>query len=435
MTADSAGPRSRALFRRARRVLVGGVDSPVRSFAQVGGTPLFIGRGEGPWIVDADGRRYLDLVNSWGANLLGHAPPPVVAAVRAAARDGLSFGAPSEREHRLAEEIRREIPMLERMRFVTSGTEAVMSAIRVARGATGRRRIVKFAGGYHGHLDGLLVRGGSGVASAGRADSAGVSPAAARETSVLPYNDPAAAERFFRRRGDEVAAVIVEPIAGNMGVVPPRDDFLSTVDRLCHGAGALLIADEVITGFRLRRGAVHPTLGARADLVTLGKIIGAGLPVGAYGGARRFMDLVAPVGPIYQAGTLAGNPVAMAAGEALLAARPPGTYRELEAAGATLAGLLQSEADRARVPVTVNRRGSMVGLFFTPGPVTDLASARTSDRATYARFFHGALRAGLYLPPSPMETIFASTRTTPSILEQQRVAFRRAFAAAARGGG
>jgi len=435
MTGGSAGPRSRALFRRAQRVLVGGVDSPVRSFAQVGGTPPFIVRGEGPWIVDADGRRYLDLVNSWGANLLGHAPPGVVAAVRAAAGEGLSFGAPSEREHRLAERIRREIPMLERMRFVTSGTEAVMSAIRVARGATGRRRIVKFAGGYHGHLDGLLVRGGSGVAAAGRADSAGVSPAAARETSVLPYNDPAAAERFFRAHGHEVAAVIVEPVAGNMGVVPPREGFLSTIDRLCHGAGALLIADEVITGFRLGRGAVHPTLGARADLVTLGKIIGAGLPVGAYGGARRWMDLVAPVGPIYQAGTLAGNPVAMAAGAALLDARPQGTYRALEAAGATLAGLLESEADRAQVPVTVNRRGSMVGLFFTGRPVTDFASAQSTDRARYARFFHAALNSGLYLPPSPMETIFASTETTPEILERQRVAFRRAFAAAARGGG
>ncbi len=431
MTFDSAGPRSRALFRRAERVLVGGVDSPVRSFAQVGGTPPFIVRGEGAWIVDADGRRYLDLVNSWGANLLGHAPPAVVAAVRAAAGDGLSFGAPTEREHRLAERIRREVPTMERMRFVTSGTEAVMSAIRVARGATGRRRIVKFAGGYHGHLDGLLVRAGSGVASAGRAASGGVSPATARETSVLPYNDPAAAERFFRRHGSEVAAVIVEPIAGNMGLVPPRDGFLPTLDRLCHGAGALLIADEVITGFRLRRGAIHPTLGARADLVTLGKVIGAGLPVGAYGGPRRWMDQVAPLGPIYQAGTLAGNPVAMAAGEALLAARTARTYPALDAAGATLAGLLESEAARARVPVTVHRRGSMVGLFFTQGPVTDFASAQAADSARYARFFHAALRAGIYLPPSPMETLFASTETTPEILEQQRVAFRRAFAAVA----
>jgi glutamate-1-semialdehyde 2,1-aminomutase len=431
MTGPSVGPRSRLLFRAARRRLVGGVNSPVRSFAQVGGTPAFIARGEGAWLIDVDGRRYLDLVNSWGANLLGHAPPKVVAAVAAAASEGLSFGAPTERELRLAERIHREIPTMERIRFVASGTEAVMSAVRVARGATGRSRIVKFAGGYHGHMDGLLVRAGSGVAAAGRPDSSGVPFSVARETTVLPYNDADSTERFFGRHSEEIAAVIVEPIAANMGLVPPIDGFLSTLERLSHDAGALLIADEVITGFRLGPGAVHTRWKIHADLVTLGKIIGAGLPVGAYGGAAAQMDLVAPQGPVYQAGTLAGNPVAMAAGLSLLSARNRRTYRDLETSGRALAEILRSEAERAGVTVTVTQEGSMVGLFFAESPIRDLEDALRSDRKRYARFFHAALSSGVYLPPSPMETIFASTRTTPDLLERHRIAFRRAFRAAA----
>ncbi|MCI4350077.1 MAG: glutamate-1-semialdehyde 2,1-aminomutase [Thermoplasmata archaeon] len=390
-------------------MLPGGVDSPVRSFVHVGGVPVFFARGDGARLVDVDGHRYLDLVNSWGAIILGHAAPSVVRAIERTAREGLSFGAPSPREHELAEQIRHAAPELERLRFVNSGTEATMSAVRVARGFTGRAKIVKFAGGYHGHSDGLLARAGSGVAAQSLPDSAGVPAPTVATTLVAPYNDLDATREVFEEHGEEIAAVIVEPIAANMGLVPPVDGFLRGVDRLVHTAGGLLIADEVITGFRLRRGLIHPTLGARADLVALGKIIGGGLPVAAYGGRRDVMETVAPIGPVYQAGTLAGNPVAMAAGTATLARLTPALYDRLDRVAAEAARSIQRCADGQSVDgFTLVRRGSMLGLFFADHPPRNEVEAARTDRARFARFFHAALDAGVYLPPSPLETAFLS---------------------------
>ncbi len=429
-----AGPRSRALFRRASRTLVGGVDSPVRSFAAVGGSPVFFARGHGPYLVDEDRRRYLDLVGSWGANLLGNAPASVVRAVRRTASRGLSFGAPSALEHELGERLKGAVPTLERLRFVSSGTEAVMSAIRAARGSTGRPKIVKFAGGYHGHSDGLLARAGSGVAAGSLPDSAGVPRAIARETLVAPYNDPDTLRRLFERWGESIAAVVVEPVAGNMGVVPPRPGYLATISDLAHRAGALVIADEVITGFRLRRGTVGETLGLRPDLVTLGKVIGGGMPVAAYGGRRAVIDVVAPVGPVYQAGTLAGNPVAMAAGIATLDALTAPRYRRLEETSRLLERVLVEAAAEVRAePFTLQRVGSMLGLFFAAAPITNVEEAQTTDRARYARFFHAALERGLYLPPSALETTFVSMATGPAEVARAAPAFRDALRAS-RGG-
>jgi glutamate-1-semialdehyde 2,1-aminomutase len=429
-----AGPRSRAAWRRALGVLPGGVDSPVRSFRVVGGTPVFFARGRGAYLWDLDGHRYLDLVGSWGANLLGNAPPAVVAAVGRAARSGLTFGAPSPLEHELAERLRRADRALERLRFVSSGTEAVMSAVRLARGFTGRDKVVKMAGGYHGHSDGLLARAGSGVATHALPDSAGVPASVAGETLVVPYNDPEALAATLDAWPDQVAAVVVEPVAGNMGVVPPRPGYLAELSRRARAAGALVIADEVITGFRLRRGTVHRQLGLRADLVTLGKVIGGGLPVGAYGGRKAVMDQVAPTGPVYQAGTLSGNPVAMAAGAAALDELTLARYARLEALSASVAADWVALADQERVrPFTLNRVGSMLGLFFGPGPVSDLAGAERQDRRRYGRFFHAALRGGVYLPPSPLETTFLSMAMGPSHLGRARPAVRAAFARA-RGG-
>ena len=428
---SAPGPRSRALWPRATRVLVGGVDSPVRSFAAVGGSPVFFARGRGAYLVDVDGRSYLDLVGSWGANLLGNAPPGVVAAVRRAAPRGLTFGAPSPLEHELGEEVRRAVPALERLRFVSSGTEAVMSAVRVARGFTHRAKVVKFAGGYHGHSDGLLARAGSGVATHGLPDSAGVPSSIAGETLVGRYNDPDGLAALFERRGSTIAAVLVEPVAGNMGVVPPQPGFLRAVSDLARRHGALVIADEVITGFRLRRGTIHESLGLRADLVTLGKVVGGGMPIGVYGGRRDVMETVAPLGPVYQAGTLAGHPLAMAAGRAMLDRLTPGVYRALETAGASLEAILGRCADEERVrPFTVQRVGSMLGLFFAPGPIREAAEAERSDRARYARFFHAALDRGVYFPPSALETTFVSAAMRPRDIERYERALRQGFRAA-----
>lgn len=428
MSSRAGRPKSARLFRRAQRSLVGGVDSPVRAFRAVGGAPVFFARGRGAYLWDVDGHSYLDLVGSWGANLLGSSPPAVVRAVRKAATQGLTFGAPSPREHELAEEIRRAVPSIQRLRFVSSGTEATMSAIRVARGFTGRSRVVKFAGGYHGHSDGLLARAGSGVATGSLPDSAGVPKRVVSETIVLPYNDVDRLERCFERYGAEVAAVIVEPVAGNMGVIPPTAGFLERIGALCRRAGALSIADEVITGFRLRRGIIAPALGLEPDLVTLGKVIGGGMPVGAYGGRAELMDCVAPVGPVYQAGTLSGNPVAMAAGLAMLKELTPAVYRRLERTGRTLAEELEDLAsEEGARPFHVTRVGSMLGLFFAPGPVTDLAGAERSDRRRYARFFHRALDQGIYLPPSAFETTFVSAAITPPDLARALPGFRAAF--------
>jgi glutamate-1-semialdehyde 2,1-aminomutase len=385
------------------------VDSPVRSFVHVGGTPVFFDRGRGSRLVDVDGHRYLDLVNSWGAIILGHAAPPVVRAVQRAAAQGLSFGAPSPREHELADQIRAAAPELQRLRFVNSGTEATMSAVRVARGFTGRAKILKFAGGYHGHSDGLLARAGSGVAAQSLPDSAGVPASTVASTLVSPYNDLDAAKNVFERAGEEIAAVIVEPIAANMGLVPPVDGFLRGLDRLAHEAGALVIADEVITGFRLRRGLIHPSLGGRADLVALGKIIGGGLPVAAYGGRREVMEVVAPIGPVYQAGTLAGNPVAMAAGAATLAQLDQALYSYLERVSASAARAIQRAAESEGTgKFSLIRRGSMLGFFFLDRPPGNEVEASRSDRARFVRFFRAALDAGIYLPPSPLETSFLS---------------------------
>ena len=431
MNPTAPGRRSRALARRASNVLVGGVDSPVRSFRAVGGAPVFFAQGRGPYLVDVDGRRYLDLVGSWGANLLGNAPDVVVAAVRRTALRGLTFGAPSPLEHELAEAIRRAAPVLERLRFVSSGTEAVMSAVRVARGFTGRTKVVKFAGGYHGHSDGLLARAGSGVATHALPDSAGVPRAVVQETLVGRYNDPTALAELFERHGPTVAAVVVEPVAGNMGVVPPRAGFLPAVSRLAHHHGALVIADEVITGFRLRRGTIHESLGLQADLVTLGKVVGGGMPIGVYGGRREVMETVAPLGPVYQAGTLSGHPLAMAGGRAMLDRLTPAVYRQLERTGATLEGMLESLAEEERVdPFTLQRVGSMLGLFFASGPIVDDRGAERSNRARYSRFFHATLDHGVYLPPSALETTFVSAAIRPSDLRRAEVALRAGFRAA-----
>jgi glutamate-1-semialdehyde 2,1-aminomutase len=389
---------------------------------------VFFARGRGAYLTDVDGRRYLDLVGSWGAAILGHAPATVVAAVRAAAGEGLSFGAPSPREHELAERIRRDCPVLERLRFVTSGTEAVMSAVRLARGATGRPLVVKFAGGYHGHADGLLARAGSGVASLALPDSAGVPREVVAKTRVLPFNDLEALQRRFERDGASIAAIVVEPVPANMGVVPAVPGFLRAVSATAHRYGALVIADEVITGYRLRRGTVHRALGLDADLVTLGKVIGGGLPVAAYGGRKELTDRLAPTGPVYQAGTLAGNPVAMAAGLATLERLSDRTYRELDRRAGELERTLVALAGEERAnPFTVQRVGSMLGTFFASGPVLSEADAQRSDRRRYARYFHAALDGGVYLPPSPLETTFVSAATTAADLERAAPALRRAL--------
>ena len=431
MNRSGGGHRSRSMFRIARGVLPGGVDSPVRSFRAVGGSPVFFHRGAGAYLVDVDGRRYLDLVNSWGATLLGHAPAGVVNAVVRAARRGLSFGAPTPAEHRLAERIRRDSPVLERLRFVNSGTEATMSAIRVARGFTGRATVLKFAGAYHGHSDGLLASAGSGVGTHALPDSAGVPTDVVRNTRVVPYNDLGAVEEVLRREPEGVAAVIVEPIAANMGLVPPVRGFLAGLERLCRAHGTVLIADEVITGYRLRKGAAYPRLGFTPDLVTLGKVIGGGLPVGAYGGRRRIMSSVAPDGPVYQAGTLAGNPLTMAAGAAVLDAVSAITYRHLDGIGRELEDIITDAAAGSTTDgFHLQRVGSMMGLFFTGGPVVDFAGAQRTDRLRYAGFFHEALRRGVYLPPSPLETAFLSAATTSRDIARTVSAWRAAFRAA-----
>jgi glutamate-1-semialdehyde 2,1-aminomutase len=432
---SAPGRRSRALGRRAAQVLVGGVDSPVRSFRGVGGSPVFFAGGRGAYLVDVDGRKYLDLVSSWGANLLGNAPPTVVAAVRRTARRGLTFGAPSPLEHELAERIRRAAPELERLRFVSSGTEAVMSAVRVARGFTARTKVVKFAGGYHGHSDGLLARAGSGVATHALPDSAGVPPAVVRETLVARYNDPDGLAELFERHGPAIAAVVIEPVAGNMGVVPPRAGFLEALSALAERHGALVIADEVITGFRLRRGTIHASLGLRADLITLGKVVGGGMPVGVYGGRREVMETVAPLGPVYQAGTLSGHPLTMAAGLAMLDRLTPEVYRTLERTGGALEERLVALAEEERVRrFTLQRVGSMLGLFFADGPIVDDRGAERTDRARYSRFFHAALDRGVYLPPSALETTFVSAAIRARDLARAEAALRAGFRAARRDG-
>jgi glutamate-1-semialdehyde 2,1-aminomutase len=420
---------SESLFGAAQRVMPGGVNSPVRAFRGVGGTPFFVARAEGARLVDVDGRSYLDFLGSWGPLILGHAAPAVVEAVVEAAQRGTSYGAPTAGEVEMAEVISAAVPSMEMVRLVSSGTEAAMSAIRLARGATGRDVIVKFDGGYHGHADSLLVKAGSGGATFGVPDSLGVPAALAALTLTAPFNDLEAVRRLFSARGGEIAAVIVEPVSGNMGVVPPAPGFLAGLRELCRTHGALLIFDEVITGFRVARGGAQARYGVRPDLTCLGKIIGGGLPVGAYGGSRALMERVAPLGGVYQAGTLSGNPLAVAAGLATIRAlEDPAVYDRLERLGRMLERGIAEAAAGAGVPLTVNRVGSMLTAFFTEGPVTDFASAKRADTVRYARFFHAMLEQGVFLAASQFEAAFVSLAHTERDLEEAVLACRRALA-------
>ena len=401
---------SERLFAEAVKLLPGGVNSPVRAFRGVGGTPRFMARGEGAWLEDVDGNRYVDLVLSWGPLILGHAHPAVLSAIGEAAARGTTFGAPTELEVRLAERVTATFPSVDMVRFVSSGTEATMSAVRLARAATGRRALIKFEGCYHGHADALLAAAGSGVATLGLPDSPGVTPSTVADTLVLPYNDLAAIETIFAARGEEIAAVLVEPVAGNMGVVPPVQEFLHGLRALTRRYGALLVFDEVMTGWRVHLRGAQVLYGVEPDLTCLGKVVGGGLPAAAYGGRRDLMEQIAPAGPVYQAGTLSGNPLAMAAGLATLdqLARP-GTWERAERWAGLLAELVARRAGEAGVPVTVQRVGTMLTPFFTAGPVRNYAEARRADRAAYTRFFHAMLEGGVYFPPSPFEAAFAST--------------------------
>jgi glutamate-1-semialdehyde 2,1-aminomutase len=432
LPANDPGPvttqGSDALFARAQRVIPGGVNSPVRAFRGVGGRPFFVARAEGCRITDVDGRTYIDFLGSWGPLILGHAAPMLIEAVGDALRRGTSYGAPTAAEVEMAELISRAIPSMEMSRLVSSGTEAAMSAIRLARGATGREAIVKFEGCYHGHADSLLVKAGSGGATFGLPDSLGVPAALAALTATVPFNDLPAVERLMAARGQEVAAIIVEPVAGNMGVVPPAPGFLQGLRGLCDRHGALLIFDEVITGFRVAYGGAQALYGVRPDLTCLGKIIGGGLPVGAYGGARAIMQRVAPLGGVYQAGTLSGNPLAVAAGlAALRALASPKVYARLEESGARLEAGLVDGAKAAGLPLTVNRVGSMLTAFFTDSPVTDYASAKRSDTARYGRFFHAMLDGGVFLAASQFEAAFVGLAHDASDLDEAERVARQAF--------
>jgi len=410
--------RSEELFRLARRLIPGGVNSPVRSFSAVGGSPPFISRGKGSRIWDADGGEYIDYVGSWGPLILGHAHEEVLAALRSTMERGTSFGAPTEAEVELASEVVRAVPSIEKVRMVNSGTEATLSAIRLARGATGRDAIVKLEGCYHGHADSLLVAAGSGVASLAIPGSPGVPKQIAALTFVAPFNDGSALERLFRERGKSIAALIVEPVAGNMGVVPPAPGYLETTRRVTREAGALLIFDEVMTGFRVAYGGAQSLYGIEPDLTTLGKIIGGGLPVGAYGGRVDLMDQMAPEGRIYQAGTLSGNPLAMAAGLATLRAiQRTQPYENLERLGEKLQAGLQDAAAGAGVPLIVQRVGSMLTPYFTSSPVRDFSSALRSSTKSYGRFFHGMLRRGHYFRPAQFEALFLSASHTEADVE------------------
>jgi glutamate-1-semialdehyde 2,1-aminomutase len=403
------GKQSEALFQRAQETIPGGVNSPVRAFRGVGGTPLFIELAQGSRIFDVDNLQYIDCVGSWGPMILGHGHRYVVEAVKKAATRGFSYGAPTAGEIELAEMIVSAVPSIEMVRLVNSGTEATMSALRLARAATGRSRIVKFDGGYHGHVDSLLVKAGSGSATFNVPDSAGVPKEVAELTISVPYNDLETLRTTMSEHGPEVAAIIVEPVAGNMGCIPPAAGFLEGLRAICDEHGALLILDEVMTGFRVSYGGAQTLYGIKPDITTLGKIIGGGMPIGAYGASRTLMELVSPLGPMYQAGTLSGNPVAVAAGRATLSVlKNSSIYADLEERSGEFEAGVRTSAEKHNVPITFNRVGSMWTLFFAEGPVTDFESANTSDREKFSRFFHLMLGEGVYLPPSQLESAFFS---------------------------
>ncbi|HEX8494644.1 MAG TPA: glutamate-1-semialdehyde 2,1-aminomutase [Pyrinomonadaceae bacterium] len=418
---------SARLFARAVDLIPGGVNSPVRAFRGVGGTPRFIKSAEGATLTDVDGRTYIDYVGSWGPMILGHADPQVLDALRDALSRGTSYGAPTELEVLMAEEITSAVPSIEMVRMVNSGTEATMSAIRLARGVTGRNKLVKFEGCYHGHGDSLLVKAGSGVATLGLPDSPGVPAELAQNTLTVPFNDAAALEQAFAEHTD-IAAVIIEPVVGNMGCVPPRDGYLQRVRELTSARGALLIFDEVMTGFRLARGGAQELYNVSPDITTLGKIIGGGLPVGAYGASREIMHSIAPAGPIYQAGTLSGNPLAMTAGlTTLKRLRDPAVYERLERASERLCRGLSEAAREAGVETMTNRVGSMWTSFFTDEPVTDWQSAAKSNRERYGKFFHAMLEQGVYLAPSQFEAGFVCIAHTDELIDRTVEAARKAF--------
>jgi len=433
---DSAGlnlEKSLIAYRRACRVMPGGVNSPVRAFKAVGGTPVFAARGKGPFLWDLDGNRYVDYVCSWGPLILGHADERIIAAVTKALQRGSSFGLPTTAETQLAEIIIEAFDSIEMVRLVNSGTEATMSAIRLARAATGRQLIVKCSGCYHGHADALLVKAGSGPTTFGVPSSPGVPSSLAEKTLLLPYNDLSAAESLFAERGTEIAALILEPVAGNMGCIPPEPGYLAGLRDLCDRYGVVLVFDEVITGFRVAYGGAQQLYGVRADLTCLGKIIGGGLPVGAFGGRKDLMELLAPNGPVYQAGTLSGNPLATAAGIATLEAlQEPGTYETLERCSSKLAAALTEAAEAAGIRITLNRVGSMLTVFFSADKITDYDSALRCDTALYAAFFRAMLDRGIYLPPSQFECMFVSLAHDEPCIEQTAEAAFEAFKELAR---
>jgi glutamate-1-semialdehyde 2,1-aminomutase len=416
--------RSQQIFRRALKKIPGGVNSPVRAWKAVGGTPLVIARGKGSYIFDADGKRYVDFVGSWGPLVHGHAHPKIVQVLKQGLTKGSTFGAPIEAEVDLAELVAKLMPAVEKLRLVSSGTEATMSAIRLARAFTGRTMIIKFDGCYHGHSDGLLVKAGSGVATLSLPDSAGVPPGFARETLTASYNDLKSVKKVFRRHRNRIAAVIIEPICGNMGVILPNAGFLAGLRKLTKGNRTLLIFDEVISGFRVGLGGAQECFNIKPDLTCLGKILGGGLPLAAFGGRAKIMNLLAPVGPVYQAGTLSGNPLAVAAGIATIKLLTmPGTYRILEAKGKKLEEGFKKVLAKHRMRAAINRFGSMMTLFFGVDRVADPDAARTCDQERFARFFHGMLKRGIYLPPSPFEAMFISLAHSNPDLDRTIAAF------------